>query len=144
MQVTGVTHEVVDVLVEECYEALSRGCPVAKKMCTSCQIALPYEGNLYPGHYREVPKTKCMNCGAAVTYQGFHSPLGQYDPKMQQLEGTWGIFLPIKGPGLLKHVKKAPSMVQPLEKQEVGSSAYLDAMGLVHPVMEMSTDLKAA
>ena len=64
-----------------------------------------------------------MNCRAAVTYQGFHSPLGWYDSKLQQLEGTWGIFLPIKGPEFLKHVEKMLSMVQPLEKQEVGSSA---------------------
>ena len=64
-----------------------------------------------------------MNCGAVDTYKGFHSPLGRYNPKLQQLEGTWGIFWPIKGPGLLKHVEKAPSMVQPPEKQEVGGSA---------------------
>ena len=123
VQGTGLTHEAIGVLVDECYEALSRGHPVAEKKCTSCQIALPYEGNPHPGRYREVTKTKCVNCGAAVTYQGFHSPLGRYDPKLQQLEGTWGIFLPIKGPGLLKHVEKAPSMVKPLEKQEVGSSS---------------------
>ena len=55
----------IDVLVEECYEALLRGCPVAEKKCTSCQIALPYEGNPHPGRYREVTKTKCVNCGAA-------------------------------------------------------------------------------
>ena len=109
--------------MEECYEALSGGRPVAEQKCTSCQIALLYERNPHPGCYREVTKTKCVNCGAAVTYQGFHSPLGQYDPKLQKLKGTWGIFLPIKELGLLKHVEKVPSMVQPLEKQEVGSSA---------------------
>ena len=62
MQGTGVTDEAIDVLVEECYEALSRGHPVAEEKCTSCQIALPYEGNLHPGRYREVTKTNCMNC----------------------------------------------------------------------------------
>ena len=31
VQGTGVTHEVIDVLLEECYEALSRGCPVVEK-----------------------------------------------------------------------------------------------------------------
>ena len=77
-----------------------------------CQITLLYERNPHPGRYREVTKTKYVNCGAAVTYQGFHRPLGQYDPNLQQLEGTWGILLPIKQPGLLKHVEKAPSMVQ--------------------------------
>ena len=41
-------------------------------------------------------------------------------------------------------MEKEPSMVQPLEKQEVIKSAYLDAMGLVRPVMEISTDFKAA
>ena len=123
MQGTGVTHEVIDILVEEYYEALSRGCPLVEKKCTSCQIALPYEGYPHPGRYRDITKTKCVNCRAAFTYQGFYSPLGWYDPKLRQLEGTWGIFLPIKGPGLLKHVEKAPSMVQPPEKQEVGGSA---------------------
>ena len=36
VQGTGVTHEAIDVLVEECYEALLRGCPVVEKKCTSC------------------------------------------------------------------------------------------------------------
>ena len=30
LQGTGVTHEVIDVLADECYEALSRGCPVVE------------------------------------------------------------------------------------------------------------------
>ena len=77
---------------------------------------MPYEGNPDPGHYREVAKTKCANYGAAVTKQDLYSPLGQYDPRLQQLEETWGIFVPIKGAGLLKHVEKAPSMVQPPQK----------------------------
>ena len=102
---TGITHEVIDVLVEECYEALLRGCLVAEKKCTSCHIALPYEGNPHPGRYREVTKTKYMNCKATVTYQGFHSPLGRYKPQLRQMEGTWGIFLRNKGLGLLKHVE---------------------------------------
>ena len=29
VQGTGVTHETIDVLVDECYEALLSGCPVA-------------------------------------------------------------------------------------------------------------------
>ena len=119
VQRTGVTHEVIDVLVEGCYEALLRGHLVMERNCTSCQIALLYEGNPHPGCYREVTKMKCVNCRVEVTYQGFHSLLGRYDPKLRQLEGTWGIFLPIKGLGLLKDVEKVPSMVQPLEKQEV-------------------------
>ena len=77
VQGTGLTHEAIDVLVDECYEALSRGHPVAEKKCTSCQIALPYEGNPHPVRYREVIKTKRVNCRAAFSYQGFHSPLGR-------------------------------------------------------------------
>ena len=123
MQGTGVTHEAIDVLVEECYEALSRGRPVVEKKCTSCQIALPYEGNPHPGRYREVTKIKCVNCRAAVTYQGFHSPLGWYEPQAATTGGDLGNLPAHQGLGLLKHVEKAPSMVQPLEKQEVGSSA---------------------
>ena len=68
LQGTGVTHKVIDVLVDECYEVLFKGCPVAEKRCTSCWIALLYEGNPRPGRYREVTKTKYVNCRAIVTY----------------------------------------------------------------------------
>ena len=30
VQGTGVAHEAIDVLVDECYKALSRGCPVSE------------------------------------------------------------------------------------------------------------------
>ena len=35
VQGISVTHEAIDVLVDECYEALSRECPEAKQKCTS-------------------------------------------------------------------------------------------------------------
>ena len=54
VQGIGLAHEAIDVLLDECYEALLRGCPAVEKKCTSCQIALLYEENPHPGHYREV------------------------------------------------------------------------------------------
>ena len=71
VQGTDVSHMAIDVLLEDCFEALSRGCPVAEQRCPSCQIALPYEATRHPGHYRQESKTKCTACGAEVKYQGF-------------------------------------------------------------------------
>ena len=80
VQGTDVSHMAIDVLLEDCFEALSRGCPVVEQRCPSCQIALPYEVTRHPGHYREEFKTKCTAYGMDVKYQGFHSPLGRFQP----------------------------------------------------------------
>ena len=80
VQGTNVSHTVIDVLLEDCFEALSRGCPVVEQRCPSCQIALPYEATCCPGHYRQESKTKCAACGVEVKYQGFHSLLGHFRP----------------------------------------------------------------
>ena len=80
VQGTDVSHMVIDVLLEDCFEALSRGRPVAEQKCPSCQIALPYEATRCPGHYRQKSKTKCAACGVEVKCQGLHSPLGCFRP----------------------------------------------------------------
>ena len=85
MRGTGVTHEAINVPVDECYEALLKRCPVAEKKCTSCWSPFLYEGNPHPWCYREVTKTKCTNFRAEVTCQGFHSPMVRYDSKLRQL-----------------------------------------------------------
>lgn len=100
-QEPGVQHTAIDVLLEECFKALSRGRPVAEQKCPSCQISLPYEATRQPGRYGQVTKTICKGCGAEVKYPGFHSPLGRFDPSLQRVEGALGIFVPMKGPGLL-------------------------------------------
>ena len=80
VQGTNVSHMAIDVLLEDCFEAPSRGRPVAEQRCPSCQIALPYEATCHPGHYRQESKTKGTACGTEVKYQGFHSPLGHFRP----------------------------------------------------------------
>ena len=39
-----------------------------------------------------------------VKYQGFHSPLGHFQPLLWAVEGTLGVFLPMQGPGLVAHL----------------------------------------
>ena len=36
-----------------------------------------------------------------VKYQGFHSPLGHFWPLLWAVEGTLGVFLPMRGPELV-------------------------------------------
>ena len=80
VQGTDVSHTTKDVLLEDCFEALSRGCPVAEQRCPYCQIVLPYGVTRHPGHYRQEFKTKCAACSVEVKNQGFHSPLGRFQP----------------------------------------------------------------
>ena len=75
-----VLHMDLDIVLEEVYEALSRGRPVAEQKCPYCHIPLPYVASCHPGRFRQETLATCAMCGTTVTYLGFHSPLGWFGP----------------------------------------------------------------
>ena len=54
-------------------------------------------------------------------YPGFHSPLRQFGAKLQQVEGALGLFIPLKGLGLL-------ALAMPAEGGGSASLAQLQAV----------------
>ena len=80
MQGPEVSHMDLDILLEEAYKALLRGCPVAEQKCPSRHIPLLYKASRYPGRFRQETSVTCAICGTTVMYPGFHSPLGQFGP----------------------------------------------------------------
>ena len=75
-----VSHTDLDVVLEEVYEALSRGRRVAEQKCPSYHIPLPYEALSHPGHFRQETSATYAMCGTTVTYSGFHLLLGWFGP----------------------------------------------------------------
>ena len=72
---------------------------------------------------------RCM-WHAEVKYQGFHSPLGHFWPLLWAVEGTLGVFLPMKGPRLV---------VNPVDLQET----KLTAMQII-PRVDQGPEFAAA
>ena len=61
VQGTNISHMVIDVLLEDCFEALSRGHLVTEQRFPSCQIALPYEQLAAQGTIDRSPRPSVLH-----------------------------------------------------------------------------------
>ena len=66
----------VDDLVADCFEALSRGRPVADAHCSARKHALPCDVLSLPGRALRERSVMCPACGARMLVSAFNSPLG--------------------------------------------------------------------
>lgn len=82
------------MLINDCYESLSRGRPVTEVLCNKC--LLPISPDTVSRKRTDSRSVKCA-CGNVISYSGFNSPLGRYSPVVRTVDGATGIFLTLKG-----------------------------------------------
>ena len=84
------------------FEALLRGHPVAEQRCPSCQITLPYEVTYAAqGTIDRSPRPSALHVAQRSNIKVSTRHWAIYWPEVAgTVEGTLGVFLPIKGPGV--------------------------------------------
>ena len=83
-----------------------------------------------------------MQCGTTNKYHGFHSPLGRYDPRLLQDNGTTGIFLLVKGPSLVESAVGRQERREEAMNSGCAPTRELAALSVSTPVMDLNADLK--
>ena len=98
------------MVLDNTFEALSRGRPIAKQRYVNCSALLPFVELQNPGCRDADTTSVCAVCGTKNVYTGFYSPLGWYDPKLWTVEGITGLFMPIKGASLWSKDPENPTL----------------------------------
>ena len=82
------------MLINDCYESLSRGRPVTEVLCNKCLV--PISPDTQVRIRSDSRSVKCA-CGNVISYNGLNSPLGRYSPVARTIDGATGIFITLKG-----------------------------------------------